>query len=181
MNKNLFGEKFCWWKKCFGHYCHYCPYYHIGRYIGTFVLPFDTLKVTFSQRSRTDGRTNRLTNRQLDFESCSGQLFVWYPITWHKILQGLPPGRILYWKIPVVFHNGPTSNHRAGLILRWDQLQSEASRFTALTEAALYTTTFSRDFQALKGRVSCLWLAGTNLRESLRVDNNMWRQSIKCK
>ena len=51
--------------------------------------------------------------------------------------------------IPLVFHNRPTSNHRAGPILRWDQLQSEASWFTALPDATLYTTTFSRDFQAL--------------------------------
>ena len=70
--------------------------------------------------------------------------------------KGLPPRRILYCKIPLVFHNGPTSNHRVDLILGWDQLQSEASRFTALPEAALYTTTFSRDFQGLEGRISCL-------------------------
>ena len=28
-----------------------------------------------------------------------------------KELKGLPPGRILYSKIPLVFRNGPTSNH----------------------------------------------------------------------
>ena len=65
--------------------------------------------------------------------------------------KGLAPGRILYCKIPLVFHNGPTSNHRTGPILRWAQLQSDTSWFTALPEAALYTTTFYRDFQALKG------------------------------
>ena len=47
-------------------------------------------------------------------------------------LQGLPPGRILSCNIPLVFHNWPTSNHRAGPILRWAQLQSEASWFTAV-------------------------------------------------
>ena len=83
-------------------------------------------------------------------------------------IQGLPPGRILYCKIPLVFHNGTTSNHRAGLILRWAQLQWEASWFTALPEAALYTTAFSRDFQSQEGRLSSLWLAGTNITESLK-------------
>ena len=47
-------------------------------------------------------------------------------------IKGLPPGRILYCKIPLVFRNGPTSNHRAGPILRLTQLQSEASWFTAI-------------------------------------------------
>ena len=98
-----------------------------------------------------------------------------------KKIKGLPPGRIFYSKISIVFHNGPTSNHRAGPILKWDQLQSEASRFTASPEAALYTITFCRDFKTLKGRLSCLWLAGTYLRESLRVDYNIGIQSIKCK
>ena len=62
----------------------------------------------------------------------------------------MPPGRILYCNIPIVFHNGPTSNLRNGLILRRAQLQSEASWFTALPEAALYTTAFSREFQELE-------------------------------
>ena len=76
-----------------------------------------------------------------------------------KLTQGLPPGRILYCKIPLLFHDGPTSNHRARPILRWAQLQSEASWFTAFLEAALYTTTFSRDFQALEGGLAaCDWL-----------------------
>ena len=79
-----------------------------------------------------------------------------YVKQFEKLFQRLPLGRTLYCKVPLVFHNGPTSNHRAGLILRWDQLQSEASWFTALPEAALYTTTFYRDFQALKGRLSGL-------------------------
>ena len=95
--------------------------------------------------------------------------------------KGCLPEGFCTVRFPLVFHNGTSSNHRAGPILRWDQLQSEAIWFTALPDAALYTTTFSRDFQAMKGRLSCLWLAGTNIRESLRVDNNTWRQSIKCK
>ena len=97
------------------------------------------------------------------------------------LCKGCLPEGFCTVRFPLVFHNGTTSNHRAGPILRWDQLQSEAIWFTALPEAALYTTTFSRDFQAMKGRLSCLWLAGTNIRESLRVDNNTWRQCIKCK
>ena len=103
------------------------------------------------------------------------------PLKLHQQAKGLPPGRILYCKIPLVFHKRPTSNHRAGLIWRWAQLQSEASWFTALQEAALYTTTFSTDFQALEGRINSLWLVETNLRESCKVDNNRWRQSPKCK
>ena len=83
-------------------------------------------------------------------------IYVTFHIKAHKIGQGLPPGRILYCEITLVFHNGPTTNHRDGRILRWAQLQSEVSWFTALPEAALYATTFSRDFQALEWRLSCL-------------------------
>ena len=38
-----------------------------------FLVTHDNLKVTFSQRL-TNGPTNRRTDRQLDFQSCSGQL-----------------------------------------------------------------------------------------------------------
>ena len=59
--------KFCY--NC--HKCHYCHYWRIDRYVGRFKLPFDTQKVTFSQRlptdQRTDGRTDRRTDGQLDF------------------------------------------------------------------------------------------------------------------
>ena len=68
--KKVFGEILFWWIEVFGHYCHYClyfhychycHYYHICRIEGMYMLPFDTLKVTFSQRS-----TNRPTDRQTD-------------------------------------------------------------------------------------------------------------------
>ena len=36
------------------------------------------------------------------------------------VIKGLPLGRIFYCKIPLVFRNGPISNHRACPILRWD-------------------------------------------------------------
>ena len=73
--------------------------------------------------------------------------------------KGCLPEGFCTVRFPLVFHNGTTTNHRAGPILRWDQLQSEASRFTALPEAALYTTTFCRDFKALKGGLAaCDWL-----------------------
>ena len=63
--QNLFLGNFCHY--C--HYCHYCRYCHycnyclIGRYDGIFKLPFNTLKVTFSQTLRTIGPTDG----QLDF------------------------------------------------------------------------------------------------------------------
>ena len=48
----FFSTDFRWF--C-GHYWHY---YHISRKMGRFKLPFDTVKVIFSQRSRTDQQTN---------------------------------------------------------------------------------------------------------------------------
>ena len=72
--KNVFfGEILFWWLEFFGHYCHNCHYshychychyrhyYHIGRKKGRYRLPFDTLKVNFSQKS-----TNRPTGRQTE-------------------------------------------------------------------------------------------------------------------
>ena len=47
------------------HYCHnhhHCHYCRIGRQVGRFKLPFYTLKVTFSQRSRTDQRIDGPTD-----------------------------------------------------------------------------------------------------------------------
>ena len=44
--------------------------------------------------------------------------------------KGCLPEGFCTVRFPLVFHNGTTSNHRAGPILRLDQLQSEArSRF----------------------------------------------------
>ena len=96
------------------------------------------------------------------------------------LIKGLPPGRILYSKTPSSSVMGPPAITE--LAQYWDEPSSNQrpvglQPFCSLPEAALYTTTFSRDFQALKGRLSCLWLAGTNLRESLRVENNTWRWS----
>ena len=74
--KKFFCQKRFWWKKFFGHYCHCCHYYHYCHYChychyydmgwkeGRFKLPFDSLKVTFSQSCPTDRPTDRPTNRQ---------------------------------------------------------------------------------------------------------------------
>ena len=61
--------KVFWGNKIIGHYCYYCHnrhYFNIGRKVGWFFLPFDTLKATFSQRyanRQTDQQTNNYTSR----------------------------------------------------------------------------------------------------------------------
>ena len=66
--QNLYCHFYCNCHYC--QYCHYRHYYYIGWKVGRFQLPFDIIKVSFSQNCKT----GRLTNRQLDFQSCSGQL-----------------------------------------------------------------------------------------------------------
>ena len=104
----------------------------------------------------------------------------------HYILidKGCLPERFCTKRFPLSSITGPPPITE--LVQYWDWLRSNQRQvglelFCSLPEAILYTTTFSMNFQALEWRLSWLWLAGTNLRESLRSDNNTWRQSIKCK
>ena len=84
------------------HYCHYCRKCHyfqyclIGRQEGSVSLPFDTLKLTFSQTSvdgRTYRRTNGPTNQQPYFYSCSGQLKIFDKVQKWKYLGPLETPR----------------------------------------------------------------------------------------
>ena len=85
--------------------------------------------------------------------------------------QGLPPGRILSCKILLVFHNGSTSNQRAGPILRWAQLQSEASWFTAVLLIARSWFVHNNLFQRLWSHYPAvtqrqmIWKVGMSLLE----------------
>ena len=71
MNKDFLGRKFLgifflnpfFVKLNLVKNCFFFVNYHIGRKVGRFQLSYDTLKVTFSQRSKIDQPTNQSTNQ----------------------------------------------------------------------------------------------------------------------